>query len=140
MFPAETNPSARPSAIASIATIVVPAFDYRYGWSQVPAWLSLAGEAAVLLSFWLVFLVLRANSYSASTIQVVPGQQVVSTGPYARVRHPMYAGVLPMLAVRGVTTTLIDTVMLNNSRLSAAIDRAETNKDPELRPRDLRTP
>ncbi|MBV9195761.1 MAG: SDR family NAD(P)-dependent oxidoreductase [Solirubrobacterales bacterium] len=48
--------------------------------------------------------------------------------------------VLPMLAVRGVTTTLIDTVMLNNSRLSAAIARAETNKDPELRPRDLRTP
>jgi protein-S-isoprenylcysteine O-methyltransferase Ste14 len=44
-----------------------------------------------------VYLVIRENSYAASTIQVVEGQMVISTGPYAVVRHPMYAGVLPLL-------------------------------------------
>ena len=48
--------------------------------------------------------------------------------------------VLPMLAVRGIATSLMDTVRLNNSRLSAAIARAETNKDPKLQSRDLSTP
>jgi protein-S-isoprenylcysteine O-methyltransferase Ste14 len=41
--------------------------------------------------------VLRANSYSASTIQIAEGQTVISTGPYALVRHPMYAGALIMM-------------------------------------------
>ena len=80
-----------------LAMLVVPALDRRFGWTEVPALASVAGDALVAISFLLVFFVLRANSYSASTIQVVEGQQAVSTGPYALVRHPMYAGVLPML-------------------------------------------
>jgi protein-S-isoprenylcysteine O-methyltransferase Ste14 len=44
-----------------------------------------------------VYFVIRENSYAASTIQVAEGQTVISTGPYAVVRHPMYAGVLPLL-------------------------------------------
>lgn len=44
-----------------------------------------------------VFLVLRENTYAAGTIEVEQGQQVISTGPYALVRHPMYAGALIML-------------------------------------------
>src|SRR5215471_10990188 len=49
------------------------------------------------LGFILTFIVILQNNYAASTIQVVEGQKVVSTGLYAYVRHPMYAGVLPML-------------------------------------------
>ena len=58
---------------------------------------SVAGDALVALGFILTFVVILQNNYAASTIQVVEGQKVVSTGLYAYVRHPMYAGVLPML-------------------------------------------
>ena len=55
------------------------------------------GDLLVALGFLLVYFVIRANTYAASTIQVAEGQTVISTGPYAVVRHPMYAGVLPLL-------------------------------------------
>ena len=80
-----------------LALLVVPAFDHRFGWSRVPSYVSLLGDALIAISFLLVFYVLKANTYAASTVQVSEGQKVVSTGPYALVRHPMYAGSFPML-------------------------------------------
>lgn len=46
----------------------------------------------------MVFLVFKKNICTSATIDVDPGQRVVSTGPYAILRHPMYAGVLIMLS------------------------------------------
>ena len=83
--------------IGFIALLVVPAFDRRFGWSYVPPYVSLIGDALIGISFLLVFFVLKANTYSASTVQVTEGQKVISTGPYALVRHPMYAGSLPLV-------------------------------------------
>ena len=83
--------------VGFIALLVLPAIDHRFGWSPVPSYLSLAADALVGLSFLLIFFVLKANTYGASTIQVTDGQQVISTGPYALVRHPMYAAALPLL-------------------------------------------
>jgi len=80
-----------------VALLMIPAFDHRFGWSKVPPYVALAGDALVALGFFLTFLVLKENSYSASTIRIVEGQKVISTGPYAIVRHPMYAGALVML-------------------------------------------
>jgi protein-S-isoprenylcysteine O-methyltransferase Ste14 len=80
-----------------IALLVVPALDRRFMWSSVPPWGSVIGDLLVALGFLLVYFVIRENSYAASTIQVAEGQTVISTGPYAVVRHPMYAGVLPLL-------------------------------------------
>ena len=54
--------------------------------------LALAGDALAALGFFLVILTFRANSFAASTIGVDAGQRVIATGPYAIVRHPMYAG------------------------------------------------
>jgi protein-S-isoprenylcysteine O-methyltransferase Ste14 len=51
----------------------------------------------VALGFFIVFLVFKENTYSAGTIEVTYDQKVVSTGPYALVRHPMYSGTLVML-------------------------------------------
>ena len=76
---------------------VVSALDHRFGWSGVSPTISLIGDALVCLSYVLIFFVFRQNSFAASTIQVVEGQKVVSSGFYAFVRHPMYAGALPML-------------------------------------------
>jgi len=80
-----------------IALLVFPALDYRFKWSPVPPYVSVAGDVLVALGFLLTFIVILQNDYAASTIQVAEGQKVVSTGLYAYVRHPMYAGVLPML-------------------------------------------
>jgi protein-S-isoprenylcysteine O-methyltransferase Ste14 len=79
-----------------VGIIVVSALDHRFGWSGVPPWVVLASDAVVALSFFLVAVVLRWNSYAASTIRVEDNQPVVSTGPYAVIRHPMYAAALPM--------------------------------------------
>ena len=51
----------------------------------------------MLVGLFVVFLVFRENSYTAGTVEIVRDQTVISTGPYAHVRHPMYAGALVML-------------------------------------------
>jgi protein-S-isoprenylcysteine O-methyltransferase Ste14 len=81
-----------------VASILVMVFDHRFGWSPaVPAWLSLFGDALCALGILVYFLVIRKNRFAAATVEVVPGQVVVSTGPYAIVRHPMYAGAIVYL-------------------------------------------
>jgi len=80
-----------------IALLVFPALDHRLGWSPVSPYLSVIGDALVALGFLLVYFVIRENSYAAATIQIAEDQKVISTGPYALVRHPMYAGALPLL-------------------------------------------
>lgn len=77
-----------------IATIVVSALDHRMRWSADLPWLTVFGDVLVSLASYVYFLVFRENSFAASTIQIAPGQRVVSTGPYARVRHPLYVGLI----------------------------------------------
>lgn len=83
--------------IGFIALLVLPVLDHRFGWSPVPPYVTWIGDALVALGFLLVFFVLKANTYGASTIQVAEGQRVISGGPYALIRHPMYAGSFPLL-------------------------------------------
>jgi protein-S-isoprenylcysteine O-methyltransferase Ste14 len=78
--------------------MALPGLDQRLHWSAVPTWLEIAANAGVALSFWVFFIVMRQNSFAASTIQVEPDQPVVSTGVYAIVRHPLYSGALLLLA------------------------------------------
>jgi protein-S-isoprenylcysteine O-methyltransferase Ste14 len=80
-----------------IALLVVSALDYRYGWSVVPLYGVLAGDALVAIGFYFIFLVYRENTFTSATIEIATDQRVISTGPYAIVRHPMYAsGILYM--------------------------------------------
>jgi protein-S-isoprenylcysteine O-methyltransferase Ste14 len=74
-----------------VALLVVPARAFRLGRSDIPLAGVLAGDALVAIGLYLVDRVFRENTFAASTIQVAPGQSVISTGPYAIVRHPMYA-------------------------------------------------
>jgi protein-S-isoprenylcysteine O-methyltransferase Ste14 len=78
----------------------VPGLDRRFGWSAVPAWAVVLGDLLVAIGFLLIFVVYRENTFTGATIQVAPGQTVISTGPYAIVRHPMYAsGALYMFGI-----------------------------------------
>jgi protein-S-isoprenylcysteine O-methyltransferase Ste14 len=80
-----------------LLTFVIPGFDHRFGWSSVPIWLVLLADALVLAGYLVFFLTVRENSFAARTIRVEEGQQVISTGPYAVVRHPMYVGLSMMM-------------------------------------------
>jgi len=95
---AETEPAQRLimvcMSLGFVALIVVPGLDHRFGWSQAPAIVALTGDALIAVGFFIVFLVFKANSFASSTVGVAEGQSLVSTGPYAVVRHPMYAGAL----------------------------------------------
>jgi protein-S-isoprenylcysteine O-methyltransferase Ste14 len=79
-----------------MSLIAVPALDHRFGWSEMPTTAVYIGNVLILLSFIAVTRVMQENSFSAATVQIADGQKVISTGPYAVVRHPMYSSVLMM--------------------------------------------
>jgi len=85
------------TSLGFIALIVVPALDHRFAWSHMPPYVTVAGDVLVVLGFVAVLLVFKENSFSSATIEFAPDQKVISTGPYALVRHPMYAGALVLL-------------------------------------------
>jgi len=80
-----------------IALVAFPSLDHRFAWSSVPPYVALLGDVLVALGFLFIHFVLKVNTFGASTIQIAEGQTVISRGPYAFVRHPMYAGALPLL-------------------------------------------
>jgi protein-S-isoprenylcysteine O-methyltransferase Ste14 len=85
------------ASLGFIALVALSALDHRLGWTQVPFGVVLLGDILIVVGFSLEFLVFRANSFSSATVEVAKEQRVVSTGPYAIVRHPMYAGGLLLL-------------------------------------------
>jgi protein-S-isoprenylcysteine O-methyltransferase Ste14 len=81
----------------STALFVVSAFDHRFGWSNVPTAVILFGYVLVVVGLGMTMLVVQQNAYAAANITVEQDQQVVSTGLYGFVRHPMYFGALIMM-------------------------------------------
>jgi protein-S-isoprenylcysteine O-methyltransferase Ste14 len=72
----------------------------RFAWSHVPSWLHVVGALLILACYWVVFLAFRVNTFAVPVvkIQAERNQRVVETGPYAVVRHPIYAGALLFMA------------------------------------------
>jgi len=77
--------------LAAITAFVVPGLDRRFGWSHVPSSLSVVGDFLIIIAMSMVFRVFKENSFGSATVEVAKGQRVISTGPYATVRNPMYA-------------------------------------------------
>lgn len=76
-------------------SLILSALDaVRFHWSEVPIWLQTVGAILIALGYYGFYLTFRENSYAAPTVKIQSerGHRVVSTGPYAVVRHPMYAG------------------------------------------------
>lgn len=86
------------TSVAVCATVIVSALDHGRGWSSVPWPVVLLGDALILYGFAIIFVVFRENSYAAGIVDVMAGQRVIATGPYAMVRHPMYSGAMLMFA------------------------------------------
>lgn len=81
----------------SVAMFIVAGLDaIRNRNSQMPVWLEALGAAGVALAIYMFHIVMRTNSYATAVVRIQSerGHQVISTGPYAVVRHPMYSGAI----------------------------------------------
>jgi protein-S-isoprenylcysteine O-methyltransferase Ste14 len=81
-------------AVLFFAFAVLPGFDHRFGWSHVPPALVILGDVVAAAGMLMAYLVFRENTFAAATVAIHPDQKVISSGPYAIVRHPMYSGAL----------------------------------------------
>lgn len=79
------------ASVLMIPLLALPGFDHRFGWSRLPAAICVLGDVLVTVGSWILFLVFQENTTAFATVRVEAGQQVISTGPYSVVRHPMYA-------------------------------------------------
>jgi protein-S-isoprenylcysteine O-methyltransferase Ste14 len=82
------------SYIPFILAFLLPGFDRRFGWSNVPVGVIVIANILVLLGYGIVFWVFRENRYASRIIEVEPKQTVIRSGLYALIRHPMYLGSL----------------------------------------------
>jgi protein-S-isoprenylcysteine O-methyltransferase Ste14 len=83
-----------------LAWMVIMGLDaVRFGLSQVPVWAQGVGAAFILVSQYVFWLVFRANSFAAPVVKIQQnrGHAIATGGPYAIVRHPMYAGAILFL-------------------------------------------
>lgn len=84
------------AGLVFLATFAVPSLERRFGSSQLPFAGSLFGDGMIVIGFLIVFLTFRENTFAAGTIEIAKDQKLIVSGPYAVVRHPMYAGALVM--------------------------------------------
>lgn len=85
------------ASLGFFALLLIPAFDRRFGWSHLPVIIVLAGNALMLIGGYGVWRVFCENSFTSARIELAADQRVISTGPYALVRHPMYTTALVMM-------------------------------------------
>jgi protein-S-isoprenylcysteine O-methyltransferase Ste14 len=82
-----------------VPLFVLPGLDaIRYQWSYVPLPLKVIGFLVILLSYGLMFWVVKTNPYSSAVVEIQEdrGHKTITTGPYQYVRHPMYVGAILM--------------------------------------------
>ena len=84
------------SGLMFIGGFLLCGFDYRFAWSQVPVWVVATASVFFLIGYILYAEVLRENAYLSRTIEVQDDQQLIDTGLYGIVRHPMYTATLLM--------------------------------------------
>lgn len=83
-----------------IILLIVPGLDaVRFGWSEVPMFVSVLGFIGFMPAMGFSFWAMKENAYASDTVRIQKerGHTVCTTGPYRYVRHPMYVGVLLFL-------------------------------------------
>ena len=90
------------SVLFFILGYLLPGFDIRFGWSNMPAWVSIAAAVVMFLSYLLVFRTMQVNSFLSRIIEVAENQKVIDTDVYGIVRHPMYVGMVVLYVVSPV--------------------------------------
>lgn len=86
--------------MASVWFIIMPLDAKRFGWSPYfPVLLKVLGGVALLPSLYLIYRATVENTFLSTLVRIQTDrkQQVISTGVYSFVRHPLYLGCLLML-------------------------------------------
>ncbi len=84
------------SGLMFFVGFLLSGFTVRFGWYLLPKWVSVVASVIFLIGYSLYALVLRENQYVSRTVEIQKNQQVVTTGLYGVVRHPMYAATVLM--------------------------------------------
>ena len=84
------------SGLSFLLSFVLSGLDFRFGWSEVPTWLTITASAVFLISYGLYAEVMRENAYLSRNIEIQEGQKLIDTGLYGIVRHPMYTATVFM--------------------------------------------
>ena len=82
------------SGLMFIGSFVLAGLDFRFGWTNVPAWLVIAAAIVLLSSYGMYGEVMRENAYLSRTVEVQENQKVIDTGLYGVIRHPMYTATI----------------------------------------------
>jgi len=88
--------------VCMLAQLVVAGLEEKNAPSQMPLFLKIIGFVLCSITFIVNFLVMKENSFLSRIVEIQKNQKVVDTGPYAIVRHPMYAGFLPLFIGTGL--------------------------------------
>lgn len=78
------------SLVMFVAGFIVAGLDFRFGWSRLPLWLVILAAIFLLAAYALYAEVMRENTYLSRTVEVQENQEVIDSGLYGVVRHPMY--------------------------------------------------
>lgn len=84
------------SALMFLVGFVLAALDFRFGWSNMPVWVVSVASITFLIGYAIFAEVLRENAYLSRTVEVQENQQVIDSGLYGVVRHPMYSATVLM--------------------------------------------
>ena len=84
------------SGLLFVASFILAGLDFRFGWSEIPNWVTWTASSIFVLSYGMYAEVMRENEWLSRSIEVMEGQKVVSTGLYGIIRHPMYTATIAM--------------------------------------------
>ena len=82
------------SLLLFVCGFVTAGLDFRYGWSRLPGWVSVAAAVLLLLAYGMYGEAMRENTWLSRTVEVQQGQKVIDTGLYGKIRHPMYSAMI----------------------------------------------
>ena len=82
------------SLVFFLLAFILPGFDRRFGWSDVPVGLVIASDICILIGYLIIFRVMQINTFASRVIEVASEQKVIDTDLYSIVRHPMYVGAI----------------------------------------------
>ena len=82
------------SGLMFIGSFVLAGLDFRFGWTNVPAWVVTVAAIVLLASYGMYGEVMRENAYLSRTVEVQANQKVIDTGLYGIIRHPMYTATI----------------------------------------------
>ena len=74
-----------------VSGFILAGLDFRFGWLPLPRWVSIAAAVVFLIAYALYVEVLRENAYLSRTVEIQENQNVIDTGLYGIVRHPLYS-------------------------------------------------